>query len=340
MPMSTAAKDPKASAESAVPAAAASVEFRERLLTGARDMGVVGVVVALMVVLSLSSSSFLTSTNLQNIFDQWAELGIVACAGTLVIIAGGFDLSVASIYAVSAVLAAKLTGSMGIVPAFVIACAAGAFLGLVNALLVSIVRINAVIATLASGIVFGGIALRLSGGNLVTSEVSGFTDLATTKLFGVTLPVYFYFAIAIVLAILLHRSIFGRYVYASGGNPEAARMSGVSVARVQSLTYVLSGLAAGFGGVLAASKFGSGQAEMAPGLEFDAIAAIVVGGTSILGGSGAIWRTVVGVFLLGLVQNGSNLLNIEATYQDVIYGGIIIIAAGADVWVRRRAGAR
>lgn len=338
--MSTAAKDPKITAPSTPPVSDASVALRERLLTVLRDMGVVGVVVALMIVLSLSSSSFLTSTNLLNILDQWAPLGIVACAGTLVIIAGGFDFSVASIYSVSAVLAAKLSGSAGVFPAFLIACLAGAALGLVNAFLVTIVRINAVIATLASGIVFGGIALRLSGGNLIASEVPGFTDLATTKLFSATLPVYFYFGIAIVLGIVLQKTIFGRYIYASGGNEEAARMSGVSVAKVRTLTYVLSGLAAAFGGVLAASKFGSGQAEMATGLEFDVIAAIVVGGTSILGGSGAVWRTVVGVFLLGLVQNGSNLLNVEATYQDVIYGGIIIVAAGTDVWIRRRAGAR
>ena len=146
---------------------------------------------------------------------------------------------------------------------------------------------------------------------------------------------YLFAGVILVAGLLLHRTTFGRYMYAAGGNAEAARLSGVRVDLVKGSTYAISGLCAGIGGMIVASRVNTGQSDAGVGIEFDVIAAIVIGGTSILGGAGAIWRTVLGVLMLAMIQNGFNLLNVSAVYQRIIYGAIIIGAVGIDAWSRR-----
>jgi ribose transport system permease protein len=334
--LDTAAPEGGAPAAAINPRARRSGALRDRLRpTALRDYAVVISFFALFIALSLSSDKFLTEQNLLNLLDQSTTVGIIACAGTLVIIAGGFDLSVGAIYALGGVVAAKLALSIGAVEGIVLGVLFGGLLGLANGLLVTVTRINPFIATLASSIVFRGIALAITGGFLISVSSPTFQTVGLDKLLGVRWSIWIFVVFAVLMAVLLHRTTFGRYVYACGGNPEAARLSGIRVGRVQAVTFVISGLAAALAGVLVSARIGTGAADAGFGLELTAVAAIVVGGTSIWGGEGAVWRTLVGVFFLALIQNGFNLLNIDPLYQQMVQGGIILFAAGIDAHARR-----
>lgn len=305
-------------------------------MSAARDYGVIAVIVAIFAILSVASSGFLTKTNQLNILDQWSATGIVAVAVTLVLISGGFDLSVAAVFSITGIVAAKLAPSMGIAPALLLAVLSGAAIGVFNGLAVVYLKVNSIIATLATGIIVGGIALQITGGNLVLVEDESFTQFGGSTWLGLSAPSWYFGITAALFAFLLHRTTFGRWIYAIGGNKEAARLAGIRTGFALITTYCLSGLAAGFAGVMITSRQSTGQSNAFPGLEFDVIAAIIVGGTSILGGAGAIWRTLTGLYLLALIQNGANLLNISAALQDVIYGAIILGAAALDIWARTR----
>jgi ribose transport system permease protein len=301
-----------------------------------REYGVIVVTALLFIILSVSSSGFLTKTNLLNILNQWSAVGIIAFAATLVLIAGGFDLSVAAVFSFSGVIAAKLAGPLGVAPALLIGTLSALAIGLLNGLAVVMWRVNSIIATLASGFIIGGLTVQISSGSLITVNDPSFASLGSSSFLGVTLPVWFLVLAGVMFAFLLHRTTFGRYVFATGDNAAAAVLSGIRVNWVRIATFGLSGLAAGFAGVMVASQQTTGQANAAPGMEFDVLAAVIVGGTSILGGAGAIWRTAIGVLMLAFIQNGSNLLNVSANYEAMIYGGIILGAAALDVWARRR----
>ena len=302
-----------------------------------RDSAVLLSLIALFIALSIFADNFLTVDNLKNVLDQATALGIIATAGTLVIVAGAFDLSVGSIFAMSGVVAAELaTHGTGVTLAIVAGIASGAVLGLINGLMVEGVRINPFIATLATSIIIRGLALAFTGGNLITADKPGFDNLGTNLIGSIKLSSWIFIAWALLMGFLLWRTVLGRYLKACGGNEQAARLSGVRVGNVRTLAFVISGLAAALAGVLAASQISTGQADVGVGLELNAVAAIVVGGTSIRGGEGAVWRTMVGVFLLALIGNGFNLLEIDSVYQQVVYGGIILLAAGVDARLRRR----
>jgi ribose transport system permease protein len=302
-----------------------------------RDYAVPATLVALFVGLSLTTENFLTEQNLKNVLEQSTVIGLIAVAGTLVIIAGGFDLSVGSIFAISGVIAAQAAIHWDPVAGLIVGILAGAACGVGNGILVTVFRINPFIATLGSAIVIAGIALRITHGDLITVDLeSSFTELGLGSLFGLKYSIWIWLAFTLVMGFLLARTTLGRYIYASGGNEEAARLSGVRVALVRTTTYVLSGFAAGLAGVISASQIGTGQADVGAELPLTAVAAIVVGGTSIWGGQGAIWRTIVGVLLLSLISNGFNLKGLDPVYYDIVYGGIILVAAGLDAFLRRR----
>ena len=308
---------------------------RRRLRLGSlRDYAVLLALMLVFVVLSIASDPFLTTSNLLNVLEQSTGLGIIAVAGTLVLIAGGFDLSVGSVFALAGVVAAQLTNSVDPSVGIVVALLTATLIGMGNGLLVTVARINPFIATLATAILVRGLALLLTGGFLVNVSDEGFRWLGRTDVVGVKLSIWLWIAFAAVLWLLLRRTTLGRYIYATGGNEEAAVLSGIRVPLIRTITYALSGLAAGIAGVLSSSRVGTGQADAALGIELIAVAAIVVGGTSIRGGEGAVWRTLVGVLLIGLIGNGFNLLGLDPVYQDVVFGAIILVAAGVDARVR------
>jgi len=312
---------------------------RLKSLSVMRDYGIVIVFVALFVVLSLASPVFFSRVNLLNILDQWSATLIIAVAGTLVLIAGGFDLSVGSIYAFSGVIAALTVGHIGAWGAILLGVAAGLGCGVINGILATWGRINPFIATLATSIMIGGFALVLTSGNLISVLGNGhFTVLGRSDFETIKYSVWTLLAFTLLCGYLLSRTTYGRRVYASGGNPEAARLSGVRVNLVKASTFALSGTAAGIAGVIVASRVATGQADSGGlGIALDAVAGIVIGGTSILGGAGAIWRTVLGVLLLAMIGNGFNLLNVNSTYQRIFQGAIILFAVGVDAWSRRSA---
>jgi len=301
-----------------------------------RDYGIVLSFVALFIALSLATSTFLTERNLLNILDQSAPLGIITCAVTICIVCGIFDLSTGAIYGLSAVVACKVANSVNPDVGVLAGMFAGLLLGLANAVVIHFTRINSFIGTLATGIVFRGLGLLITGGAIVTVLDEDYSKLGTSELLGAKYSVWVFLAFFAITAFVLARTAFGRYVYAVGGNEEATRLSGIRTGLVRGGCYALSGLAAGIAGVLASSRTSSAQADLGAGLELSAIAAAVVGGTSILGGEGAVWRGVLGVLTLAIIGNGFDLLGIESTYQMLVQGVLILAAVAADQLLRRR----
>jgi ribose transport system permease protein len=304
------------------------------LLGAGREYGIVAAFAALFLTLTFSSSVFLTKANLLNILDQNAAIGIIACAGTLVIIAGGFDLSTGAIYAMAGVVAAKAASSMDPWLALVLGVLFGGAVGVGNGILTTLGRINSFLCTLATSIIIGGLAVVISQGQLITVTRPTFSTLGDGSVLGLKYTSISWIVVAILTGIGLSRSTFGRAIYAAGGNPEAARLAGLNVGRIRAATFLISGLAAGVAGVIDASRDSTGQADVGSGLALAVIAAIVIGGTSIRGGEGAVWRSLLGVLLLALINNGFDLLGINPTYQEITQGAIILFAIAADAWSR------
>ncbi len=313
----------------------AGSRFGGRGLSALRDYGIAFSFVLLFIVLSIASPVFLTTRNLLNVVDQSATIGIIAAGGTLVLIAGGLDLSTGAVFALTGVVATKFADSIGIVPAMLLALLAALAVGFINGFLASKGRINPIIATLATGIIFRGVALAVTAGFLFRVTNEAFTTLGRGQLAGVRYSSLLFVLVVAVTWFLLSKTTLGRYIYAAGGNPEAARLSGVRVHLVRTTTFLISAFCAGLAGLLVSSRVATGQADSGIGLEITAIAAIVIGGTSLAGGEGAIWRTVLGVLLLTLVGNGFNLLNLDPIYQQIFQGAIILAAVAIDAWSRK-----
>jgi len=222
--------------------------------------------------------------------------------------------------------------------AIVAGIAVGLGVGLVNGVIVTAFRINALIATLAMSFVVSGLASLVTAGNLVIDySRPGFADLARSSFLTVNTSTWTMLAVVVALGVVLSRTTTGRYIYASGSNAEAARLSGVRVQLIKLTTFVISGGAAALGGVIDASRVLSAQASNGETtLTFTVLAGIVVGGTSILGGEGAVWRTVVGVLFIALIGNGFDLLGLNPLYEQIALGGILLIAVGYDAWSRLR----
>jgi ribose transport system permease protein len=323
------------SASAPSPPRSTTAAGRPSRIAALRDYGIVFSFVALFGALAFSTDAFLTPRNLLNILDQQAAIGIIACTGTLVLISGGLDLSTGAVFAFSGIVAAETVGALGVWGAMGLALAVALVLGALNGLLATIGRINAIITTLATGIMIRGLAIATTGGLLVRVDEPAYPTLGRASFLGIKYSVWMFVAVILITGFLLRATTFGRYIFAAGGNQEAARLAGVRVDLVRSATFALSGLGAGLSGILVSSRVATGQADAGAGLEISAIAAIVIGGTSILGGEGAIWRTVLGLLLLALVRNGFNLLNINPIFQQIFQGAIILAAVAVDAWARR-----
>ena len=308
---------------------------RKIRISALRDYGIVVAFAALFVALSFASPVFFSSRNLLNILDQQAAIGMIAVGGTLVLIAGGLDLSTGAVFALSGIVAASAVEPLGVAGAMVLAVFSALALGMANGVLSTVGRINSIIATLSTGIIIRGLAIAITGGLLVRVAEPSYSTLGRGSVLGVKYSVWMFLSVILLASLILRTTTFGRYIFAVGGNPEAARLAGVRVNLVRASTFAISGFTAGLAGILVSSRVSTGQADAGMGLEITAIAAIVIGGTSIQGGDGAIWRTVLGLMLLALVRNGFNLLNINPIYQQIFQGAIILTAVGVDAWVRR-----
>jgi ribose transport system permease protein len=308
----------------------------------AREGGILYPFLILFVVLViLKGSIFANETNMLQILDQQSATLIIAAAGTMVLIAGGIDLSVGATYALCQVIAMKMAIS-GTSPALAIITGVivGVGVGAVNGVIATFFRINSLIATLATSFVITGAAALITGGNLITNfSVTGYADFARTQWLGVTTAAWTMIIVVIVLGVVLARTIAGRYMYAAGSNAEASRLAGVRVQRIKLVTFAISGGAAGLGGIIDSSRvLSASSSNGGTALTFTVLAGIVVGGTSILGGEGAIWRTVVGTLFIAVIGDGFTLLGWNPLYEQITLGVILLLAVGGDAWSRLRTG--
>ena len=293
-------------------------------------------IVFLVIALSTLSENFLTLRNLLNILNQNAPLAIMASAMTLVIIAGGFDLSVAAIFAMGSVMSAWIALHVDPYLGLFLAPFIGLILGTMNGVVINALRVHSFLATIATSLIFKGVAIVISDGRLISVRLDTFTWLGRDKVGGVFIAIWILVAFAAILTFVLNRTTFGRRVFAVGGNEVAAVLSGIRTDRVKTATFAIAGFAAGLAAIIATSRVALGQAGAGQGMELQAIAAVILGGTSIYGGDGAVWRSLGGVFLLALISNGFNILNADPFYRDLTTGLVILAAIGISAGGKRR----
>ncbi|NIA25691.1 MAG: hypothetical protein GWP04_08995 [Gammaproteobacteria bacterium] len=304
-----------------------------------RSYGIVWVTAALFLLLTVTTDGFLTPTNLRNILDQQAALLIAASVATLTMIAGGFDVSLSAIAIASGLTALRFENATdSIIIGILAGLLAGLVFGAFNALVVSVLKVNSFIATLATSFIIFGYGFVISERSILRPANHDFSAIARTRVFGLTITTYVAIAVIAISWFVLSRTRFGRYVYAAGGNAEAARLAGVRVSWVVAATFALGGLAAGLAGTLSAARTMSAQPSDSFSFVFAVIAAIVVGGTSIAGGEGAVWRTVLGALFIAIMINGFNLHQIDPIFQRVVQGSVILGAVGIDAWSQARRG--
>ncbi|MEX0346333.1 MAG: ABC transporter permease [Rhizobiaceae bacterium] len=306
------------------------------LLRFLQNYAVLIMIVVLIIGLSFLSDSFFTFRNLLNILNQNAPLAIMAAAMTLVIIAGGFDLSVGSIFAMGAVCSAWIALHVDPYLGLLLAPVIGLALGTVNGVVITTLKVHSFLATIATSLIFKGIAIVLSDGKLIPVRMAEFTWLGRDRIGGVFIAVWVMVAFAVILTFVLNRTVFGRKVFSVGGNEEAAILSGIRTNRIKIATFSIAGLAAGLASAIAVSRISMGQASAGTGMELQAIAAVILGGTSIYGGVGAVWRSIAGVLLLALINNGFNILNADPFYRDLTTGLVILAAIGISAGGKQR----
>jgi ribose transport system permease protein len=297
------------------------------------------IIIILLVILSVASPVFLSSRNLAQILLQISTLGIAAVGATFVIISGDLDLSIGANVAVSGVITAIATmnwfgGNWVLGVALGLAC--GVSIGLINGFLSAILRVPAFIATLGVGVIAGGLALWLTNGLTVSGLPEDFAALATTNFLGLQTLVWFMLATFLIGGIVLHFTNHGLRTFAVGGNREAAFLSGVPVSRVRITNFAVAGLCAGLAGVLLTARVQAGQPSISTTLTLYATAAVILGGTSLLGGEGSMLRTFFGVLLIGVVQNGLDIMRVDYALKEVAVGTVFVLAAASEALRRRR----
>ena len=290
--------------------------------------------IILMAVITIINSNFLTANNLLNLLLQVTSNALIAFGMTFVILTGGIDLSVGSILALSSALTAGLLGSgMPVALAILISLILGCILGMMNGLLISYGKLAPFIVTLATMTIFRGATLVYTNGNPITKGLSDtflFQFLGQGYIVGIPFPVIIMFIVFIVLYVLLHKTAFGKSVYAIGGNEKAAYISGVKLNKVKIIIYSISGIMASISGLIITSRLSSAQPTAGASYEMDAIAAVVLGGTSLSGGKGRILGTLIGALIIGVLNNGLNIIGVSAFWQQVVKGVVILIAVLID----------
>lgn len=302
----------------------------------AREYGVLIIIALLLVALSFASDSFFTPRNLLNILNQSAPLFIISCALTLVIIGGGFDLSTGAIFGVAAVCSGWLAINADPVLAIVAGPLIGVLLGTLNGAIITGLNVHSFLVTLATSLVYRGIAILVTDGKLIPVRIEEFAWLGREKVGLVNVAVLVMLAFMGLMMFLLNRTTLGRAIFAVGGNEEAALLSGIRTNLVKIITFALSGGAAGLAGVITVSRLSMAEPQAGVGMEFEAIAAVILGGTSIMGGAGAVWRSMAGVLLMALIGNGFNILNVNPFFKDLTTGVIIVLAVALAASRNRR----
>jgi ribose transport system permease protein len=310
-----------------------------RMASASNQKLAVNVVVLLLLcaVLAGTADHFAEWTNARNVLRAVSVTAIVAAGMTLVMISGGLDLSVGGVVALSGVTAALLAkGGMATPLAFGAGVLVGGGVGCVNSLLIVSLGLNPVIATLGTLYVCRGAASLLTDGLPVNEVPDDWSELGTGFTLGLPTPAVILLAVIVVLAVVQRRTLLGKYTVAIGSNFEAARLAGIRVNRTRMAVYVISGLLAGIAGIIVTSQASSGQPTAGTGLEFDAIVAAILGGTSLAGGEGSVIGALLGALIIGVVNNGLNLLGVESFWQTIIQGVILVAAVAFDALIRGR----
>jgi ribose/xylose/arabinose/galactoside ABC-type transport system permease subunit len=299
----------------------------------------IGLVMLIMIgVLAIVSPAFRTTDNTLSILLQVSINGILSLGMVFVMIAGGIDISVGSMLALTSSVAGMVllkTGNIWI--AIMVSIGTTAIAGFLNGILVARFNMFPFVVTLATQLVFRGVGYLVSGGYAHSIEVPNFKNIGTGKLLGIIpYPIIIFLVVAAVAYIILHNTKVGRYCYAVGGNKNAAIASGVKVNKTLVWTYVISGICCGIAGIIMTSRINASQPNSGIGYETDAIAACVIGGTSFAGGTGTIPGTVIGIIIIGLIYNGMNLLGISAYWQTIMKGLLIIGAVMLDMLLHRK----
>lgn len=331
--MNTVGREQTPSAAAAPPAPVGEITRGRLKRTAARvpeSAALIVVLAVLILFFSFQSKYFFNTDNFINILIASSVVGIIACPATMLLIAGQFDLSVGGATAlVTSVFAQSFVHGHPLIISVLIGLGCGLGVGALNGFLVTVVGINALITTIGTMGVMRAFAYIETNGQAI--GFNGFTTLGITRpVLNIPWMVWIFVAIVALTLLTMRMTTFGRSLYAIGANPAAARLAGIRTRRVIFLAFVLSGVAVGLTGLLLASQTGQGSGNAAVGLEFSAITAVVLGGASLAGGRGSIVGTILGVLVIGVVNNGIVLLNIESFWQDVVRGCLLIVAVAID----------
>jgi ribose transport system permease protein len=302
-----------------------------------RQLGTLSGLLGLIVVLWILTPHFLTVSNLLNVAEQATIIAIIAVGMTFVIITGGIDLSVGSVLAFAGVvMASALHGDIPLPLALLIGLGVGLLSGVINGLLITIGRLPPFIATLGMMSVARGAALMFTEGRPISGFSEGFRSIATGEILKIPAPVVIMIVVYLIAHFVLKRTKLGRYTYAIGGNEEAALLSGINVRLNKTMVYGIAGLLSGLAAILLTARLNSAQPIAGMSYELDAIAATVIGGTSLLGGEGTVSGTLIGALIMAVLRNGLNLLSVSSFFQQVVIGSVIIFAVLIDMALKRR----
>lgn len=313
--------------------------MKNNIVEKAKEYVVVLMLLVVIVVFSIATPNFLQVKNLFNIARQVSMLGIVAACASFAMISGAMDLSVGSVVSFACVLTAALTvnHNMSIPLACMIAVAASAVLGMINGLIAVGLGVAPIIITLGTMTAYKGIAYLICGGISIYGTPDTFRMLGQGYLFGIIpIPVIILISVVVIVAFILNKTVFGRAVFALGGNDEAARLAGINVKKIRALLFAISGFGAGLAGVIMCSRLSSGVPNSGTGYEFDVVTACVIGGVSPNGGEGKISGVLCGVLVIGVLNNGLTLMNINEFYQNIVNGVVLILAITFDVFQQRQ----
>jgi len=324
---------------SAIPAAAIAPAKKRRILTFVQQYGIIIAFFLLCGVLAISNEYFFTTKNIVNVLRQTSINGILALGMTMVILTRGIDLSVGSVLALSGIVAASLVSGPDPAPAAVAVGAGlgvGLLCGLVNGLVVARLGVPPFVATLGMLSVARGLTYIYSDGMPIAGLSESFLWLGQGRVFNIPIPVFFFAGVFILLWILLNKTVFGRYIYAVGGSEKSAKTAGIGTKKILVSAYALAGMLAGLGGLILTARTTTGLPQAGQSYELDAIAAVVIGGTSLSGGVGTVRGTLFGALIIGVINNGLDLMGVSSFYQQVVKGVIIVCAVLLDPSRRTR----
>lgn len=298
---------------------------------------VVPILVGVLILAQVEDSKFFTWSSIQLTLAQNASLGIIAIGLTFVLIGGGIDISVGALYALGASVYTKVGLHQSLIVAFLVALGIGLCAGLVNGLLVTWLKFNAFVATLGTASLFGGLVVMYAGNEAITPTNKGFGDLGNNGIGGIKYSVVLLVGSILIGMVAMHRTAFGKSLFAVGGSPGASHLAGLRIDLLRLLTYLISGACASVAGVLYASQTGVSESDLGGNMvALTAVAIVVLGGTSLFGGEGAMWRTVVGFIILSTVTTLFTVLAVSQPIQDMVEGGIVVVALVLDATARAR----